>query len=143
MRQEIDRQNELARADGRPEIRPAPLVALAEQLVPSLRSAEWRDRAEAALAQVADLDLRDLRSVVVAADAAARDDDSRALAAQLRDALGHRVEQEHAAWLHEVAEALDEGRLVRALRLSSRPPKAGAPFRATWPPAWPRPPAPA
>ncbi|MFN8038074.1 MAG: hypothetical protein U0Q07_02590 [Acidimicrobiales bacterium] len=128
VRQEIDRQNELARADGRPEIRPAPLVALAEQLLGPLKGAEWRDRAEAALRQVDDLDLRDLRSVVVAADAAARDDESRELAVQLRDALARRVEEEHAAWLAEVAEAVTEGRLVRALRLSSRPPKAGTPF---------------
>jgi hypothetical protein len=128
VRQEIDHQNELARADGRPEIRPAPLVALAEQLLPGLKTAEWRDRAEAALAHVDELDLRDLRSVVVAADAAARDDETRELAMQLRDALGRRVEHEHQAWLDEIAEALADGRLVRALRLSSRPPKAGTPF---------------
>ncbi|MGH9113432.1 MAG: hypothetical protein ACRDZN_14225, partial [Acidimicrobiales bacterium] len=36
-------------------------------------------------------------------------------------------EQEHAAWLAELSETLRAGRVVRALRLSSRPPKAGAP----------------
>ncbi len=47
---------------------------------------------------------------------------------QLREALTRRVEQEHAAWLTELAETLAGGRTVRALRLSSRPPKAGSPL---------------
>ena len=46
----------------------------------------------------------------------------------LREALTRRVEQEHAAWLAEIAQTLTDGRAVRALRLSSRPPKAGAPL---------------
>jgi len=59
------------------------------------------------------------------ADNAARDDDTRALATQLREALAKRVEAEQAAWLTDLTTALDAGRVVRALRLSSRPPKAG------------------
>jgi hypothetical protein len=128
VRQAVDKQNEELRAEGRPEINPAPLLAMAEELAPALRTAEWHDRAEAALADAAEVDLRDLRSVVVAADAAARDEQTRALADQLRSALTQRVDSEHAAWLTEIAQMLDEGRAVRALRLSSRPPKAGAPF---------------
>lgn len=130
VRQAIDKQNEANRAAGVPEISAEPLVALAEELLPRLRVAEWRDRAEAALASVEVVDLRDLRSVVVAADAAARDDETRALAEQLREALARRVEAEHRAWLTEIAQTLREGRVVRALRLSSRPPKAGARFPA-------------
>ncbi len=79
------------------------------------------------MADVDEIDLRDLRSVV-GADDAARDEESRALAAQLREALTARVEKEHAEWLAEIGTALDEGRVVRALRLSTRPPKAGARF---------------
>jgi hypothetical protein len=130
VRQAIDKQNEANRASGAPEISAEPLVALAEQLLPRLRAAEWRDRAEAALASVEVVDLRDLRSVVVAADTGARDDEARALAEQLREALARRVEVEHRAWLADIAQALREGRVVRALRLSSRPPKAGARFPA-------------
>ncbi|MEY2403737.1 MAG: hypothetical protein QOD38_1288, partial [Acidimicrobiaceae bacterium] len=48
-----------------------------------------------------------------------------ALATQLREALTKRVDAEQAAWVAELTAALDEGRVVRALRLSSRPPKAG------------------
>ena len=128
VRQAVDKQNEQARAEGHPEVKAEPLVVLAEQLLPRLRAAEWHDRAEAALSDVDELDLRDLRSVVVAADTAARDDVTRELAGQLRAALTRRVDEEQSAWLTEVASTLADDRVVRALRLSSRPPKAGSPF---------------
>jgi hypothetical protein len=125
VRQAIDKENETRTAAGQPTINGAELLALAEKLRPRLRTAEWRDRAEAALAAVDEVDLRDLRSVVVAADNAARDDETRALATQLREGLTKRVEAEQATWRGDLTTALDEGRVVRALRLSSRPPKAG------------------
>lgn len=128
VRQAVGKQNETLTAEGKPPVKAEPLVALAEQMLPRLKTAEWRDKAEAALADVEELDLRDLRSVIVAADSGARDDEARALAEQLRAALNRRVEQEHAAWLAEIEANLAEGRSVRALRLSSRPPKAGAPL---------------
>jgi hypothetical protein len=130
VRQAVEKQNETNKGEGLPEINPAPLLALAEQLTPALRAAEWRDRAEAALADLSELDLRDLRSVVVAADAAARDEETRELAEKLRAGLAERVDAEHAAWLEELEQTLAAGRVVRALRVSSRPPKAGAPFPA-------------
>jgi hypothetical protein len=126
VRQAIEKQNTLARAEGKPLVDADRLLALAELMVPALRAAEWHDRAVATLAQVDDIDLRDLRSVVAAADAAARDEETRALAEQLRDALAKRVDREHHMWLADLAQLLDEGRVVRALKLSSRPPKAGA-----------------
>jgi hypothetical protein len=128
VRQAVQKQNEENKAAGQPEVAAEPLVTLAEQLLPRLRAAEWHDRAEAALGAIDDLDLRDLRSVVVAADAAARDDETRALAGRLREGLTRRVEEEHRAWLSEIDETVRAGRVVRALRLSSRPPKAGTPF---------------
>jgi hypothetical protein len=74
------------------------------------------------------VDLRDLRSVVVAADGVARHEQTRETAEQLRVALTTRVEREHRSWLEELAGLVDEGRAVAALRLSSRPPKAGIPL---------------
>jgi hypothetical protein len=128
VRQAIDKQNEELKAAGKSEVKPDALLKVAEDLRPRALAAVWRDRAEAAAAVVDDLDLRDLRSVVNAAGDAGRDDESRALAARLREALANRVEKEHAAWLAELAETVSAGRVVRALRLSSRPPKAGAPI---------------
>jgi hypothetical protein len=130
VRQAIKTQNDEARAAGTPEIKADAMIAIAERLLPRLRTAEWHDRADAALADVDEIDLKDLRSVVVAADAGARDDVTRELAQTLRDALARRVEQEHTDWLAELNQMLNDGRTVRALRLSSRPPKAGAPFPA-------------
>ena len=103
-------------------------LTVATKLLPRMRAAEWRDRVEAALAGFDDIDLRDLRSVVVAAEAGATDDEAKALAEELRTKLSERVDREHAEWLAEIAATLADGRMVRALRLSSRPPKAGVPL---------------
>jgi hypothetical protein len=130
VRQAIDEQNAQLRAEGKPEVPPAGVLALAEELLPRLRVAEWQDRAEGALNDLDELDLRDLRSVVVASDdpAVARDESTRDLAARLKDGLANRQDKEHQDWLADIDAALGVGRVVRALRLSSRPPKAGVRF---------------
>lgn len=128
VRQAIDKQNAERAAAGDSPITAGPLLELAEQLVPKVRVAEWRDRAEAAQRDLDVIDLRDLRSVVSAADAVAKDDETRALAQSLREGLVKRADAEHQAWLSELTATVDVGRIVRALRLSSRPPKAGAPL---------------
>jgi hypothetical protein len=128
VRQAIEKQNDELKAEGKSQVAAEPLLEIAERLRHRSQAAAWRDRADAALAQVDELDLRDLRSVVNAADDGGRDEEARNVAAQLREALANRVEKEQAAWVEEVAENLREGRVVRALRLSSRPPKAGSPL---------------
>jgi hypothetical protein len=57
-----------------------------------------------------------------------RDEAARSLAEELRAGLDRRQDEEHTLWLADIGAALDVGRVVRALRLSSRPPKAGVPF---------------
>jgi hypothetical protein len=128
VRQAVERQNALLATEARAPLNAAPLLEVAEALMVHVRLAEWRDRADAALAGAQEIDLRDLRSVVVAADNVPRSDDTRALTEQLREALSSRVELEQREWIKEIVANLDEGRTVRALRLSSRPPKAGTPF---------------
>ncbi len=132
VRQALQEQNENLRKEDKPEIKPTGMLALAEELMPKLRVADWLDRAEGALNDVDELDLRDLRSVVVAADdpTVARDETTREMAAKLKAALTTRQEAEHTEWLADITAALDIGRSVRALRLSSRPPKAGVRFPA-------------
>jgi hypothetical protein len=132
VRQALAEQNEGLKASGQTEITTGGVLALAESLLPKVRVAEWLDRAEGAQSDLAELDLRDLRSVVVAAEdpTVARDDSTRALAAELKAALAQRQDSEHAEWLTDITQALDIGRSVRALRLSSRPPKAGVRFPA-------------
>ena len=124
----IDEQNAAAKEAGNPPVKTEALLAMAEAIVPKARVAEWLDRAEAAIEQIDTVDLRDLRSVVTKAESAAKDEASRALAEQLRTGLAARLEKEQAAWLAEIAELLADDRVVRALNVSSRPPKAGTPL---------------
>ena len=130
LRKTVQEQNEAARATEQPEIPTKILEAVGERMLPQLRSAEWRDNAEAAIAGIGEVDIRDLRKVVVASENGAKDESSKALAKELADGLTARVEAEHGKWLSELNTLLVEGRTVRALRQSSRPPKAGSPLPA-------------
>jgi len=130
VRKEIETQNARAASEGTPQVPADALVALAEGLLPQIRGAEWRDRADAVLADIDELELKDIRTVVVAADDAARDPESREIAEQIRTGLNRRVDQAQTDWLNEIQSTLADGRVVRALRVSSRPPKAGAPLPA-------------
>ncbi|HUF96879.1 MAG TPA: hypothetical protein VMM60_02045 [Ilumatobacter sp.] len=130
VRQRVREENDRAATEGRPPMPEASVIKLAEDLLPKLRVAEWLDRAEAAKQQMEHLDLRDLRSVVVSAGdpMVARDESTRTLATELRAALVTKQEQELLLWFGDVDAALAVGRVIRALRLSSQPPKAGVPF---------------
>jgi len=130
VRTRLHEENERAVAEGRAAMPEASVMKMAEELLPVLRVAEWRDRAEAAKAQAAELDLRDLRSVVAASGdpMVARDETTRALADELKHLLATKQEQELLLWFGDIDAALAVGRVIRALRLSSQPPKAGVPF---------------
>ena len=104
-------------------------MALAESLVSRVKAAEWRDRAESAIKAGDDLAMRDLRSLVSVSDGA-RDEASRELVVTLREMLERRVEEHRVSWANDVAKNLDQGQVVRALRLSSRPPDATTRFSA-------------
>jgi hypothetical protein len=122
VRQAIETQNKAAREAGQPEINAEMLLAIAEEVFPRLKAAEWLDRAEAAAEHVDEIGSRDLRSVVASADTAAREERGRELATLLREALDRRVTAEREKWLSDMTTALEEGRLVRALRISARTP---------------------
>lgn len=122
VRQAIDAENAKAREEKRPEINGPALLSLAEELLPRLKAAEWMDRAEAAKEIIDEIGMRDLRAVVGSADAVARTEETRMLAAELREALERRTVQSRTQWTENLTSALDEGRIVRALHLSSRPP---------------------
>lgn len=129
VRAAIESQNKEAAAQGREKVPAEGLIQIAEQLLPRLRVAEWRDRAAAAESIIEEVDLRDLRSLVVSADQlVAIDEETRGLVAKMKQALVARQETEVKLWLDDIKVATDVGRVVRALRLSSQPPKAGVPF---------------
>jgi hypothetical protein len=130
VRQAIETQNKAAREGGEPEISAATVLPMAEDLLPALKAAEWLDRAEAAALMIDDVGTRDLRSIVATADAAGRAERGRELATTLRAALDTRVNTERERWLADLTSAVEEGRLVRALRISARAPDPGARFPA-------------
>nr|MCU0261669.1 hypothetical protein [Ilumatobacteraceae bacterium] len=132
VRQRVREHNAQLSAEGKPPMPEATILKMAEDLLPRLRVADWLDRAEAAERQLEHLDLRDLRSVVVGADdpMVARDESTRELAGRLKAALVTKQEHELQLWFGDIDAALGVGRVIRALRLSSQPPKAGVPFPA-------------
>jgi hypothetical protein len=122
-------ERERAREEGRPEPSTEGVLSLAESLASRVKAAEWRDRAEAALKGADDLAMRDLRSLVSSSDVA-REEASRELVVALREMLEQRVEAHRVAWVNEVTKHLDDGHVLRALRLSARPPDPSARFSA-------------
>jgi hypothetical protein len=130
VRQRLKEENARLSAEGKAVMPESTVLKLAEDLLPKLRVAEWMDRAEAALRQIEHLDLRDLRSVVASSEDSmvARDDAAREVAAQLKAGLAAKQQEELNLWYADIDAALAVGRVIRALRLSSQPPKAGQPF---------------
>lgn len=122
--------NKKLAAEGKPTMPEASVLKIAEEMLPKLRVADWLDRAEAAQKQMEHLDLRDIRSVVAAGDdpVVARDDSTKAINDQLKKDLAKKQDLELTLWLEDVDAALEVGRSIRALRLSSQPPKAGVMF---------------
>lgn len=130
VRQRVAEENERLAAENKPTMPVEGVLKMAEELLPRLRVAEWLDRAEAAQRIVDEVDLRDLRSVVAAASdpVVARDERARSIETELRSALARRQEQELELWYADIDASLAVGRVIRALRLSSQPPKAGVRF---------------
>ena len=126
VRQAIAEQNARARAEGRGEVSADPLLAMAEQLLPRMNLAAWKDRAVAARNAGKDAPLREVRSVVTAASTVTLDDEGRDLVTTLRDSLQSRVTALREAWLGRMTSALDAGRVADALRVSARPPEPTA-----------------
>lgn len=123
VRSALDEQNAKARAEGAPEVPTANIILVAEDLMPATRIAEWLDKADAALADVEELALGDLRAVVSSAGDVAREERTKELAQTLREALDRRTNAEQEQWVSDVKLSLQHGRVVRALRLASRAPE--------------------
>ena len=128
VRRAVAEERERARAEGRPEATGEAILTLAEQLAPTVKQAIWLDRAEAALAQLDRISLRDLRTTVVAA--MPRDETARELDRKLREELDRRVTKLRSNWEEQITHALEEGRVLQALRLSAQPPEPTARFPA-------------
>jgi hypothetical protein len=102
VRQAIDAQNSAARASGSPAASTDALLAMADELLPAVKLADWKDRASAA--QTAGKDYR-LRA--------------------LQESLDHRVTAVRDEWLARISNAINDGRIQQALEASMRAPEPG------------------
>jgi len=123
VRQAIEEQNARARAEHRPEVTPGPLLAMAEQLLPAVNLAAWKDRASVARNAGKDVPLRELRSIVASASTVTLDEEGTEMAAALRTSLDQRVTALRDRWVERITGALDDGRVTDAVRASIRPPE--------------------
>ena len=126
VRQAIEEQNTRARGEGRPEVNPGPLLAMAETLRPVVNLAAWKDRASVARADGKDVPLRELRSIVASASTVTLDEEGAEMLSALRTALDQRVTALRDRWVERITAALGEGRVADAVRASIRPPEPAA-----------------
>jgi hypothetical protein len=101
------------------------ILAIAEELLPAVNLATWKDRATNAQAQGKELRLRELRAVVAASRTVTLDDEGKEVAKALRDALDQRVTALREGWVARVTSAIDGGKVLDALHAGSRPPDTG------------------
>jgi hypothetical protein len=125
VRQAIDAQNTAAKAAGKPPVAGDALLAIADELNPVVRLAEWKDRASVAQTAGKDYRLRELRAVVAASRTLNLDEDGRAMAKALQEALDQRTTALREEWLSRITNALNDGRVQQAVEASIRPPEPG------------------
>jgi hypothetical protein len=125
VRQAIETQNTSNKAAGKPPIAADALLAMADELLPVVRLADWKDRASVAQATGKDYRLRELRAVVAASRTVNLDEDGRTLAKALRESLDQRTTALREEWLARIANALNDGRVQQAVEASIRPPEPG------------------
>ena len=98
------------------------------KLLSEYRMAEWQDRADLVLSNFEKIDLAEIRMLVADSDTCARTPETRSQAKVAKQKLAERTERQHGEWLADLATHLSEGRVLRALRVSGQPPKAGVPL---------------
>lgn len=125
VRQAIDAQNASAKVAGKPPAAADALLAMADELLPTVRLADWKDRASVAQTAGKDYRLRELRAVVAASRTLTLDDEGRAMAKALQESLDQRTTALREEWLARITNALNDGRVLQAVEASIRPPEPG------------------
>jgi hypothetical protein len=125
VRQAIDAQNAAAKAAGRPAASSDALLAMADELLPAVKLADWKDRGSVAQTVGKDYRLRELRAVVAASRTVILDEEGRTMAKALQESLDRRVTALREEWLARITNAIKEGRVQQALEASIRPPEPG------------------
>ncbi|HEX3333899.1 MAG TPA: hypothetical protein VHS57_06130 [Acidimicrobiales bacterium] len=125
VRQAIEAQNAAAKAGGKPPVASDALLAMADELLPTVRLADWKDRASVAQTAGKEYRLRELRAVVAASRTVNLDDEGRTLAKALQESLDQRTTALREEWLARITNALNDGRVQQAVEASIRPPEPG------------------
>ena len=122
VRNAIAEQNRELSKEGKVPQAAEPILTIAEGLLPPLERATWLDRAEAALAIADRIGLRDLKAVVSFGERVARSDEMKETLDKLKELLATRSNALEAEWVTSIQESLAEGKSIKAVRLSTRPP---------------------
>ncbi len=125
VRHAIEAQNAAAKSAGKPPVSSEALLAMADELLPTVRLADWKDKASVAQTAGKECRLRELRAVVAASRTVNLDDEGRAAAKVLRESLEQRTAALRDEWLARITNALNDGRVLQALEASARPPEPG------------------
>ncbi len=125
VRQAIETQNASNKAAGKPPVASQALLAMADELLPAVRLADWKDRASVAQATGKDYRLRELRAVVAASRTVNLDEEGRTMARALQESLDQRTTALREEWLARITNALNDGRVQQAVEASIRPPEPG------------------
>jgi hypothetical protein len=125
VRQAIETQNTAAKASGKPPVATEALLAMADELLPTVRLADWKDRASVAQTAGKDYRLRELRAVVAASRTVNLDEEGRTMAKALQESLVQRTTALREEWLARITNALNDGRVFQAVEASIRPPEPG------------------
>jgi hypothetical protein len=125
VRQAIEAQNAAAKVAGKPPASSDALMAMAEELHPGVKLADWKDRASVAQTAGKEYRLRELRAVVAASRTVILDEEGRTMAKALQESLDGRVTALRDEWLARITNAINEGRVLQALEAVMRPPEPG------------------
>ena len=125
VRQAIETQNTSNKAAGKPPVASEALLGMADELLPTVRLADWKDRAAVALTAGKEYRLRELRAVVAASRTVNLDDEGRTMAKSLQESLDQRTTALREEWLARITNALNDGRMQQAVEASIRPPEPG------------------
>lgn len=125
VRQAIEAQNTSNKAAGKPPVASDAILAIADELLPAVRLADWKDRASVAQTSGKDYRLRELRAVVAASRTVNLDEEGRTMAKALQESLDQRTTALREEWLARITNALNDGRVQQAVEASIRPPEPG------------------
>jgi hypothetical protein len=125
VRQAIEAQNSSNKAAGKPPVAADALLGMADELLPVVRLADWKDRASVAQTTGKDYRLRELRAVVAASRTVNLDEEGRTMAKALQESLDQRTTALREEWLARITNALNDGRVQQAVEASIRPPEPG------------------